>query len=95
MKSSTSQYLYSVFRQVSQEFRQIGQKFGMRLLRTPLPKILIICIALALFITIIPLVITLFVVFVLIKLLLGVATMGAGQNRGNPPQNQYVERIDK
>lgn len=95
MKSSTSQYLYSVFRQVSQEFRQIGQKFGMRLLRTPLPKILIICIALALFITIIPLVITLFVVFVLIKLLLGVATMGTGQNRGKPPQSQYVERIDK
>lgn len=95
MKSSTSQYLYSVFRQVAQEFRQIGQKIGTRLLGTPLPKILIICIALALFITIIPLVITLFVVFVLIKLLLGVITMGSGRNRGKPSKNQYVERIDK
>lgn len=95
MKSSTSQYLYSVFRQVSQEFRQIGQKVGIRLLRTPLPKILIICIALALFITIIPLVITLFIVFVLIRFLLGVITMGTGQNRSKPAQNQYIERIDK
>ncbi|MFZ6744101.1 hypothetical protein ACO0LC_12800 [Undibacterium sp. JH2W] len=96
MKNSASQYLYSVFRQVAQEFRQIGQKVGTRLLRTPLPKVLMVCIALALLITIIPLIITLFVVFVLIKLFLAVFTMGSAQGkpkaRGETINAVYIER---
>ncbi|PXX37976.1 hypothetical protein [Undibacterium pigrum] len=93
MKSSTSQYLYSVFRQVSQEFRQIGQKVGVRLLRTPLPKILVIILAIALLITIIPLIITLFIAFVLIRILLKMISMSVRQNRGEDSSVPNERRI--
>lgn len=70
MKDSTSQYLYSVFRQAFQEFKIVGLKLLEFLKRTPLPRVLVFCIALALLITIIPLVITLFLIFFLLKLLI-------------------------
>jgi len=98
MKSSARQYLYSVFRQVAQEFRQIGQKVGERLLGTPLPKVLMVCVGIALLIAIIPLIITLFIVFVLLKLLLAVVLMSMGQNqarakpKSRPVQTIYIEQ---
>ena len=96
MKSNFSQYLYSVFRQVAQEFRQIGQKVGAHLMRTPLPKVLMVIIAIALLISIIPLIITLFVLFVLIKLFLAVFVIGGGQGktkaRGDAINTVYIER---
>ncbi|MDE2429678.1 MAG: hypothetical protein KGM99_13215, partial [Burkholderiales bacterium] len=70
MKNATSQYLYSVFRQAMHEFRYYGNKFAQMLLRTPLPRVLVACIALALLITVIPLVVTLFVAFLLLKIML-------------------------
>ncbi|MBC3883034.1 hypothetical protein H8K35_16680 [Undibacterium sp. LX40W] len=70
MKSSTSEYLYSVLRQAWQELRALGGKAAQMLMRTPLPKLLVLCIGLALIITIVPLILTLFVAFMLIKLLL-------------------------
>lgn len=96
MKNSIGQYLYSVFRQVAQEFRQVGQKVGARLLRTPLPKILMICIAIALLISIIPLLVTLFVAFVLIRLFLALFSPGAIQGqtrtRSETVNAVYIER---
>jgi uncharacterized membrane protein len=70
MRSSISQYLYSVFRQVMHEFCFLGNKFIQIFQRTSLPRILIFCIGLSLVFTIIPLVLILFVVFILFKLLL-------------------------
>jgi len=93
MKNSISQYLYSVFRQAAQEFRQIGEKVGARLLRTPLPKILVIILAIALLVTIIPLIITLFVAFVLIRILLKIISMSVRQNRGKDSSAPYERRI--
>jgi membrane protein implicated in regulation of membrane protease activity len=92
MKSSTSQYLYSVFRQGMHEFRYLGNKFLQVLLRTPLPRILIICIGLALLITIVPLLLTLFVVFLLLKLLLLIVVLTMRKHRAHPSELDYQRR---
>lgn len=92
MKSSTSQYLYSVLRQAVHELRYLGNKFAQALLRTPLPRILMICIGLALLITIVPLVLTLFVVFILLKLLLLIVVLTLRKHRNNPSELDYQRR---
>ena len=92
MKSSTSQYLYSILRQALHEFRFLGIKFLQLLLRTPLPRILIICIGLAMLITIVPLLLTLLVVFVLLKLLLLMVVLTVRKNRNNPSELDYRRR---
>jgi ABC-type transport system involved in cytochrome bd biosynthesis fused ATPase/permease subunit len=75
MKNSTRQYLYSVLRQASQEFQAFAKKLSLRLLRTPLPKVLIVVLGVALLISLIPLVLTLFLVFVLLKIILSLVTL--------------------
>lgn len=90
MKSSTSQYLYSVLRQAAHEFSYLMKKFMHALLRTPLPKILLGCIALALLITLIPLALTLFAVFILLKLLLVLLVLAIRKSRRDPRELTYV-----
>ena len=92
MKSSTSQYLYSVLRQTLHEFRYLGKKILQILLRTPLPRILMACIGLALLITIVPLLLTLFVVFLLLKLLLLMVVLTVRKHRNNPSELDYQRR---
>ncbi|MFZ6748341.1 hypothetical protein [Undibacterium sp. Ren11W] len=75
MKNSTRQYLYSVLRQANQEFQTFAKKLGVSLLRTPLPKVLIIVLGAALLISMIPLVLTLFVIFVLLKIILSLVLL--------------------
>lgn len=75
MKNSTQQYLYSVLRQAWRELGVLGQKSTQVLMRTPLPRLLMLCIGIALVITIVPLVISLFVIFMLVKLFLLLVVM--------------------
>jgi ABC-type transport system involved in cytochrome bd biosynthesis fused ATPase/permease subunit len=81
MKDSNKQYLYSVLRQAWQELRVMGTKAGQVLMRTPLPRVLMLCIGLALLITLIPLILTLFVIFMLVKLLLLVVMINVRKNK--------------
>lgn len=81
MKTSTRQYLYSVLRQAWQELRTLGAKAVQVLLRTPLPKLLVLCIGIALLVTIVPLILTLFVAFMLIKLLLLLVFVNVGGDK--------------
>lgn len=90
MKDTTKQYFYSVVRQAWQEFRAIGEKLGKKLMRTPLPRVLMLCIGLALVITLIPLAISLFVIFMLVKLFLLMVMMG-----GRAQRNQNAEQSFK
>ena len=98
MKSSTSQYLYSVCRQAFQEFKSIGKQFLEFLKGTPVPRILVFCIALAIFITLIPLVITLFIIFVLLKLLMLAMANNSNNVKRNPVDDVEIiyprKRID-
>ncbi len=91
MKYSTRQYLYSVLRQAGNELRYVGQKFGQLLVRTPLPKIMIICIAAMLLIALVPLVLTLFVALVMLKLLLALVLLAVRYSKGNPEKLHYVK----
>ena len=92
MKSSIGQYLYSVCRQATQEFRQFGQKLSQRLMRTPLPKIVIIFLAIALLIAIIPLAISLFVIFVLLKLFMGMLVLNSRPDKPQQTRKIYIQR---
>ena len=91
MKNATGQYFYSVFRQLAQEFRRTGDKFGAMLLRTPLPKVMVVCITLALLIILIPLLITLFLAFLLLRLLLALVFMNKAAGRSKSATTIYVE----
>lgn len=91
MNTSTKQYLYSVLRQAWQEMRVLGAKASQALMRTPLPRLLMLCIGLALVLTLVPLVLTLFVAFMLIKLFFIVVAMN--MRNGKKPVMQ-VDRID-
>jgi hypothetical protein len=84
MKNSSKQYLYSVVRQAWQELRLLGAKAASALMRTPLPKIVLLLVGAALFLTIVPLVLTLFVIFMLVKIfLLLVAINVSNRNTSN------------
>jgi len=98
MKNSTKQYLYSVLRQTWQELRVFGTKSAKVLMRTPLPRLLMLCIGIALLITIVPLVLSLFVIFLLVKLFLALVVMNvrnptaeSGRTGGDKPQWSYKE----
>lgn len=95
MKNTTGQYLYSVLRQAAHEFHYYGKKFAQMLLRTPLPKILVVCVAMVLLVTLIPLVLTLFIVFLLLKLLLVLVALVIRNNRRNPSELNYSRRTYK
>jgi Flp pilus assembly protein TadB len=89
MSKETRQYLYSVMRQAAYEFKYMGKKALHGLMRTPLPKLLIVCIGLFLLVTLIPLVLSLFVVFLLLKLLLIVVVLAVRSSRRAPPELRY------
>jgi hypothetical protein len=93
MKSTSKQYLYSVFRQAMGEFRILGTKAMQLLMRTPLPRLLVLLIGLALILTIVPLLLSLFVVFILIKLLLVLVFMNVRKHNADGPHIVNVERI--
>ena len=71
MSDRFSQYCYSVCRQAAQELGEVAAMIGRRLARTPLPAIIIWAICLLLLISLIPLMVTLFITLVVLRLLLG------------------------
>lgn len=75
MKNSTRQYLYSVLRQAKQQFLVIAHKLSPILLRTPLPKVLIVVLGVVLLISMIPFMLTLFVAFLLLKIFLALVLL--------------------
>lgn len=92
MKNSNKQYLYSVLRQAWQELRVVGKKAGDALMRTPLPRVLMLCIGLALIITLVPLILTLFVIFMLVKLFLLVVVMNVRKNTVSEVNPGFTQR---
>lgn len=97
MKNSNKQYIYSVLRQAWQELRAIGNKAGQALLRTPLPRVLVLCIGLALLVALVPLILSLFVIFMLVKLFLIVVSTSSRQQAASefkPRQWSYKEAED-
>ena len=87
-----SQYMYSVLRQVTQEFRQFASKCAQAMLRTPLPRIFVICIAIALAISLIPFVLSLFVLFVVLRVFLGLLKTPQQDRTYNQQAQSYQEQ---
>ena len=61
-------YLYSIGRQTWHEFRYWGGRGLARLMRTPLPRVFLLCIAAALVLAILPLTLMLFFTFLVLKI---------------------------
>lgn len=80
------EYLYSIGRQTWHEFRYWAHKGFDRLLRTPLPRLFLLCLAIALIFIILPLTITLFFIFVLLKIVFTLLFMAVRRGRRQPPQ---------
>lgn len=70
MKSGFAQYLYSVGRQLFQEFSKVADKIHGVIAKTPLPRIAVIAMILVLFLIMLPFVLALFVLAFLLKLTL-------------------------
>lgn len=87
-----SQYMYSVLRQVTQEFRQLASKCALAMLRTPLPRIFVICVAIALAISLIPFVLSLFVLFVVLRVFLGLLKTPQQDRTYNQQAQSYQEQ---
>ncbi len=88
MPNPTSQFLYSVARQVLQEFRYWGGRAYAFLAKTPLPKVAIIALALMLFVMLIPLALSLLLLFFIIKLIFTLAVVAP--RTPERPQNKTI-----
>ncbi len=85
-------YLYSIGRQAWHEFRYWAHKAFDRLLLTPLPRLFLLCLAIALIFIILPLAITLFFIFVLLKIVFTLLFVAVRRSRARPPQ---IHRYDR
>ena len=56
------------------DFIRIGAELLQAMLRLPVPALLITCLLLAIFLTILPLALTLFVIFLIIKLIVAIVS---------------------
>ncbi|MBC3884392.1 hypothetical protein [Undibacterium griseum] len=98
MKHPFGQYMYSVLRQLSQEFRQFASRAALASLRTPLPRIALILLALMIMLSLIPLIITLFIALFAFRVFAGLITRGPASpfQENHPPQARpYPARRDR
>jgi membrane protein implicated in regulation of membrane protease activity len=79
-------YFYSIFRQVWHEFTYWGNKAFVKFMQTPLPKLLLLVVAVLILFVILPLTILLFITFVLLKFVLTMLIWAAQRNRKEPRQ---------
>lgn len=56
------------------DFIRVGSELLQAMLRLPLPALLLACLMLAFFLTILPFALTLFVIFLIIKLIIAIAS---------------------
>ena len=86
------EYLYSIGRQTWNEFRYWAHKGFDWLLSTPLPRVFLLCLAIALIFIVLPLTITLFIIFVLLKIVFTLLFAAIRRNRARPP---HIHRYDR
>jgi hypothetical protein len=79
-------YFYSIFRQVWHEFQYWGNKAYYKFMQTPLPKLLLLVIAILMLFVLLPLTILLFVTFVLLKFVLTMLVLAMRRNPRQPPE---------
>ena len=79
-------YFYSVFRQVWHELQYWGNKTYHRFMQTPLPKLLLLAVAILMLFVLLPLTVLLLVTFVLLKIALTLLILAVRRNRRQPPQ---------
>lgn len=86
MKTSTSQYLYSIGRQAWHELKYLSKKVINFILQTPLPKVLAVCILIAIALVLLPMVLSLFILFLLVKCFIVLVALSVQRQRGRPSQ---------
>lgn len=82
-------YFYSLGRQTWREFRYMGHKTFEHLLRTPLPRIFLLCLGIALICILLPLTISLFVAFLLLKIIFSTLSFMVRHKSATPMRRHY------
>jgi len=106
MKTPFTQYLYSVLRQLSQEFRQFATRGAQASLRTPLPRIALVLMAILVLLSLIPFILALFIAFFVFRVFLGLLSpaqrkpanansYGSAEPAKEPGTVRYLPRQDQ
>ncbi|MBI3283827.1 MAG: hypothetical protein HYZ65_03100 [Burkholderiales bacterium] len=93
MKRMHRYQLLALLRLTFHEFFYLCRKAAGILARTPLPRLLVAGIALALLLTILPLALSLFALFLLLKILLFCVVMAVRRTRRRPGQLEHARRV--
>jgi hypothetical protein len=72
-----------IFRQTIEEFLYLARRAFRALDELPLPRLLLACLVIALMISVIPLAVSLFLIFLGVKLLMGLVFYNVHQQKGN------------
>lgn len=81
MKNSSRATMAELLRDVAQELAGLLTCASRELMRLPLPRLMLVCLGLAMALTILPLALTLFVVFLGLKLLFLLAVLAVRKAR--------------
>lgn len=92
MNNTKKDELLSLLRQSFHEFAYLCRRAARVLAQTPLPRLLVVCIGLALLITILPLALTLFAIFLLLKVLTLCIVLATRRARRQPRQLKHTRR---
>jgi ABC-type bacteriocin/lantibiotic exporter with double-glycine peptidase domain len=85
MTENNQRSIGQILSEGANDFIRIGTEFLQAMLRLPVPALLIACLLLAIFLTILPLALGLFVIFLIIKLIIAVVS---------PKQQQHQHTDD-
>jgi ABC-type transport system involved in cytochrome bd biosynthesis fused ATPase/permease subunit len=85
MTENNQRSIGQILSEGANDFIRIGTEFLQVMLRLPVPALLIACLLLAIFLTILPLALGLFVIFLIIKLIIAVVS---------PKQQQHQHTDD-
>lgn len=85
MTENNERSIGQILSEGTNDFIRIGTEFLQAMLRLPLPALLVACLLLAIFLTILPMALGLFVIFLIIKLIIAIVS---------PKQQQYQHTDD-
>ena len=83
MNENNERSIGQILSEGTNDFIRIGAELLQAMLRLPLPTLLVACLLLAIFLTILPMALTLFVIFLIIKLIVAVVSPKQQQHQAN------------
>lgn len=83
MTENNERSIGQIMSEGTNDFIRIGAELLQAMLRLPVPALLVACLLLAIFLTILPMALGLFVIFLIIKLIIAIVSPPLQQHRSN------------